>query len=55
MFELPATGIDFDKFQSSVILQAMKMTGGNQSAAARLLGLSRARFRTLLKFPENGS
>lgn len=54
MFELPATGIDFDKFQRSVILQAMKMTGGNQSAAARLLGLSRARFRTLLKLPENG-
>jgi len=52
LVELPPTGIDFDELQHSVISQAMRMTAGNQSAAARLLGLSRARFRTMLKVSE---
>lgn len=52
MFKLPANGISFDGLQRSVILQAMQMTAGNQSAAARLLGLTRARLRTLLKLLE---
>ncbi len=49
LIELPPTGIDFESLQHSLISQALRMTAGNQSAAARLLGLSRARFRTMLK------
>jgi transcriptional regulator with GAF, ATPase, and Fis domain len=52
LVDLPPTGMDFDKLQRSVISQAMRMTAGNQSAAARLLGLSRARLRTMLKLSE---
>jgi DNA-binding NtrC family response regulator len=52
LIDLPPTGMDFDKLQRSVISQAMRMTAGNQSAAARLLGLSRARLRTMLKLSE---
>jgi DNA-binding NtrC family response regulator len=48
-FKLPATGIGFEELQRTVIKQALDMTLGNQSAAARLLRLTRARFRTFLK------
>jgi DNA-binding NtrC family response regulator len=48
-FKLPATGVGFEELQRSVIRQALEMTLGNQSAAARLLRLTRARFRTFLK------
>ncbi len=47
-FTLPAAGIDFEEFQRDIVAQALEMTQGNQSAAARLLNVSRARFRTLL-------
>ncbi len=53
-FKLPPGGIKFDMLQRSIVEQAMEMTGGNQSAAARLLGLSRARFRTLLRLISDG-
>lgn len=46
-FELPPAGIDFDALQRNIVAQALELTQGNQSAAARLLGVSRARFRTL--------
>ncbi len=48
LFTLPATGIDYEELQRSIVSQALDLTQGNQSAAARLLGVSRARFRTLL-------
>ena len=48
-FKLPASGVGFEELQRSVIRQALEMTLGNQSAAARLLKLTRARFRTFLK------
>ena len=48
LFKLPASGIDYDEFQRSIVRQSLEMTMGNQSAAARLLNVSRARFRTLL-------
>ncbi|MCX5875947.1 MAG: sigma-54 dependent transcriptional regulator [Deltaproteobacteria bacterium] len=47
-FRLPATGIDYEKMQRSIVRQALDLTAGNQSSAARLLNLSRQRFRTLL-------
>jgi DNA-binding NtrC family response regulator len=51
-FKLPATGIEFERLQRTVIRQALEMTLGNQSAAARLLRLTRARFRTFLRLLE---
>jgi two-component system NtrC family response regulator len=52
VFKLPATGIEFERLQRTVIQQALDMTLGNQSAAARLLRLTRARFRTFLRLLE---
>ncbi|MBF0101110.1 MAG: sigma-54-dependent Fis family transcriptional regulator [Desulfobacterales bacterium] len=49
LFKLPPTGINFEALQRDIVRQALELTSNNQSAAARLLGLSRARFRTLLK------
>ena len=40
-FRLPETGIRLDQLESSMIRQALERTRGNQSKAARLLGLSR--------------
>ena len=56
LFKLPASGIDYEEMQRSIVRQALEMTMGNQSAAARLLNVSRARFRTLLGLlaDENG-
>ncbi|PLX78830.1 MAG: sigma-54-dependent Fis family transcriptional regulator [Desulfuromonas sp.] len=56
LYRLPPQGVDFEELQRSIVLQAMEMTMGNQSAAARLLNVSRARFRTLLGLitDENG-
>jgi len=47
-FQLPEGGIDFEELQLAIVRQALEKTMGNQSAAARLLGLSRAKLRTLL-------
>ncbi|MBF0573542.1 MAG: sigma-54-dependent Fis family transcriptional regulator [Desulfamplus sp.] len=54
LFHIPPTGIDYDEIQKNIVQQALDMTAANQSSAARLLGLSRARFRTLLKMLEEG-
>jgi DNA-binding NtrC family response regulator len=48
IFRLPATGLDYEELQRSIVRQALELTGGNQSSAARLLRVSRQRFRTLL-------
>ncbi len=53
LIKLPPTGISFEKVQQDIVNQAMALTANNQSAAARLLGLTRARFRTLLKQEDN--
>jgi DNA-binding NtrC family response regulator len=53
LFRLPASGIDYDALQRSIVCQSLEMTQGNQSAA-RLLGVSRARFRTLLGLLQEG-
>lgn len=46
---LPPEGIDLEDVEKDLARQALDMAGDNQSAAARLLGLSRAKFRVLLK------
>ncbi len=53
LFALPPSGIDYDELQKSIVLKALNMTAWNQSAAARMLGLSRQRFRTLCNLIEN--
>lgn len=60
LFKLPPTGLDYEELQRDLVRQALEMTAGNQSAAARLLRVSRARFRTLLNLlgdeaPANGA
>ncbi len=51
-FELSENGINLEDFEKSIIKQALDKTGGNKSAAARLLGLTRTKFRTRVKMLE---
>lgn len=53
-FKLPAEGISLEELEADLVRQALERCNHNQSAAARLLGLSRAKFRTLLKSLDNG-
>ncbi|NPA93835.1 MAG: sigma-54-dependent Fis family transcriptional regulator [Thermodesulfobacteria bacterium] len=48
-FKLPEEGINLEELEKDFIKQALEITGGNQSAAAKLLGLTRSKFRTRLK------
>ncbi len=48
-WKLPESGIDLEELEKDLIRQALDMSNNNQSAAARLLGLSRSKFRTRLK------
>ncbi|MCA1787343.1 MAG: sigma-54 dependent transcriptional regulator [Desulfobacteraceae bacterium] len=47
--QLPAGGIPLQKLQMSLVQQALQAAGNNQTTAAKLLGLSRSKFRVLLK------
>lgn len=47
--KLPPGGIHFYRVQKSLVVQALKASGNNQTSAAKLLGLSRAKFRVLMK------
>ncbi len=49
LFELPPEGVQLEALEKELIRQALERTGGNQSAAARLLGLTRSKFRTRMK------
>ncbi len=46
---LPPEGIDLEDLEKSVVDQALAIAKNNQTKAAQLLGLSRGRFRVLLK------
>ncbi len=46
---LPPEGIDLKKLERNVVRQALTAAGNNQSKAAKLLGLTRGKFRVLLK------
>ncbi len=48
-WELPHEGLSLEDLERDLIRQAMKVTGNNQSAAARLLGLTRSKLRTRMK------
>jgi DNA-binding NtrC family response regulator len=46
---LPPEGIDLEELERSVVRQALEAADNNQSKAAQLLGLTRGKFRVLLK------
>jgi DNA-binding NtrC family response regulator len=48
-FSLPAEGISLEELESDLVRQALESTQNNQTAAAGLLGLTRAKFRVLLR------
>jgi DNA-binding NtrC family response regulator len=48
-FALPPQGIDLEEVEMDLVEQALDQANDNQSAAARLLGLTRAKFRVLHK------
>ena len=48
-FTLPASGVSLEKIQDDLVRQALEATGNNQTVAAKMLGLTRAKFRVLLK------
>ena len=49
LYTLPDEGVDLKSLLHSLVLQAMERTGGNQTKAARLLGISRDQIRYRLK------
>ncbi len=48
-FRLPDAGIDLEQVELSLVRQAMERSGGNQTRAAELLGVSRDQLRYRLK------
>jgi transcriptional regulator with GAF, ATPase, and Fis domain len=44
-FELPPTGVDLEKLERSLVAQALKRSGGNQTKAGTFLGLNRDQIR----------
>jgi len=48
-FSLPSEGISLEDMEKDLVRQALKSAQHNQSAAAKLLGLTRSKFRVLLK------
>ncbi len=49
VIQLPANGIPLQQVQMSLVQQALQAAGNNQTNAAKLLGLSRSKFRVLAK------
>ena len=47
--DLTAGGIDLEALEKSLVMKALEITNNNQSAAARLLGLTRSKLRSRLK------
>jgi two-component system, NtrC family, response regulator AtoC len=44
-FELPAAGVDLEELERSLVAQALRRAGGNQTKAAGLLGINRDQIR----------
>jgi transcriptional regulator with PAS, ATPase and Fis domain len=49
VFRLPPEGVQLESVEMSLVEQAMKRSGGNQTRAAELLGISRDQLRYRLK------
>ncbi|PIE67739.1 MAG: histidine kinase [Deltaproteobacteria bacterium] len=48
-FQLPPQGISMDALMGDLVNQSLALAGNNQTRAAELLGVTRARFRVLMK------
>ena len=48
-FSLPPEGVDIEKVERSLVVQALQRAGGNQTAAAKLLNLHRDQIRYRIK------
>ena len=48
-FVIPEGGLQFEDLERSLLVQALKKSGGSQTGAARLLGLSRDTLRYRLE------
>ena len=44
-FNLPAKGVDLEELERSLVVQALRRAGGNQTKAAALLGINRDQIR----------
>jgi DNA-binding NtrC family response regulator len=44
-FQLPAEGLDFAELERDLVRQALERVGGNQTRAAKLLGMTRDQMR----------
>lgn len=53
-FLLPSEGVNLEKMEANIVRQALEFSNNNQSQAAKLLGLSRGKFRVLLKNIKEG-
>jgi DNA-binding NtrC family response regulator len=53
-FVLPEAGVSLDEAELSFVRQAIQRSGGNQTRAAELLGISRDQLRYRLKKLEEG-
>jgi two-component system, NtrC family, response regulator AtoC len=45
LFDLPAAGVDLEELERSLVVQALRRSGGNQTKAAALLGINRDQIR----------
>ena len=54
-FQLPAEGLSLDEVEMSLVRQAIERSGGNQTRAAGLLGISRDQLRYRLKKIEDAA
>jgi DNA-binding NtrC family response regulator len=45
VFQLPANGVDLEALERSLVVQALRRAGGNQTKAAQLLGINRDQIR----------
>jgi transcriptional regulator with AAA-type ATPase domain len=49
LFRLPDEGLVFEELERELVRQALERTGGNQTHAARLLGMTRDQIRYRLR------
>ncbi len=54
-FQLPPEGISLEALECELVRQALAASGNNQTAAAKLLGLTRAKFRVLARQAESNN
>jgi DNA-binding NtrC family response regulator len=45
VYQLPSTGVDLEKLERGLVIQALRRSGGNQTRAGSLLGLNRDQVR----------